>query len=93
MIKGYEHNQDIEIKILDLNQIRLIQYKMIQLRAKRINKRKMMKQMNKNNQAVMIGEIRVEIMIGIEIENKGQIIITNNGSMISLIVIPIITRM
>ena len=93
MIKGYEHNQDIEIKILDLKQIQLIQYKMIQLRAKRINKRKMMIQMNKNNQAVMIGEIRVEIMIGIEIENKGQIIITNNGSMISLIVIPIITRM
>ena len=93
MIKGYEHNQDIEIRILDLNQIQLIQYKMIQLRAKRINKRKMMIQMNKNNQAVMIGEIRVEIMIGIEIENKGQIIITNNGSMISLIVIPIITRM
>jgi hypothetical protein len=49
--------------------------------------------MNKNNQAVMIGEIRVEIVIGIDIENKGQIIITNNGSMISLIVIPIITRM
>jgi len=48
--------------------------------------------MNKNNQAVMIGEIRVEIVIGIDIENKGQIIITNNGSMISLIVIPIITR-
>lgn len=93
MIKGYEHNQDIEIKILDLNQIQSIQYKMIQLRAKRINKRKMMIQMNKNNQAVMIGEIRVEIVIGIDIENKGQIIITNNGSMISLIVIPIITRM
>ena len=93
MIKGYERNQDIEIKILDLKQIQLIQYKMIQLRAKRINKRKMMIQMNKNNQAVMIGEIRVEIVIGIDIENKGQIIITNNGSMISLIVIPIITRM
>ena len=48
--------------------------------------------MNKNNQVVMKGEIRVEIMIGIEIENIGQIIITNNGSMINLIVIMIIIK-